>query len=298
VAQEDWQDYPTGDGIDHTVVGTVRVLRGFESPQLGNRRDILAYLPRSYQRGGRRRYPVLYMHDGQNLFDAATSFSGEWRVDETMEEASRDGLEAIVIGIPNMGKERLSEYSPFVDRKHGGGRGDVYLDFLVHTLKPRVDADLRTLPGREYTGILGSSMGALISLYAFFRRPETFGFVGAMSPAFWFGGRQIFGMVEAAPRVSGRIYLDVGTREGEVTVRDARQMRSLLYQKGYDAGHDLLYVEERGAHHTESAWAERLRRALPFLLPDPMRATVPNPLTAVRLRRMLGWDRERIDWRR
>lgn len=298
MTQSDWKDYPlAGDANSHTVAGTIKVLPGLESPQLGNRRDVLAYLPPSYARNPRRRYPVLYMHDGQNLFDAATSFSGEWRVDETLEQASRAGLEAIVIGIPNMGEQRIDEYSPFRDARHGGGRGDVYLDFVVRTLKPRVDRDFRTLPRREYTGIAGSSMGALISLYGFFRHPRTFGFVGAMSPAFWFAQGGIFDAVRAAPYVPGRVYLDVGTREGPNTLRDARRMRSLLHAKGYDAEHELKYVEEQGAQHSEAAWAGRLRAALEFLLPSPARALDDHALSAIRLRQALGWTRSGPDRR-
>ncbi len=290
--QSDWQDYPLSDaGGAHTVSGTVKVLPGLESPQLGNRRDVLAYLPPSYERNPRRRYPVLYMHDGQNLFDAATSFCGEWHVDETLEEASLAGLEAIVIGIPNAGAERLDEYGPFQDLRHGGGRGDLYLDFLVHTLRPRVDLDFRTLRRREYTGIAGSSMGALISLYAFFRHPRVFGFVGAMSPAFWFAQRAVFEVVRASPYVPGRIYLDVGTHEGANTLRDARAMHALLHAKGYDVEHEMRYVEEVGARHTESAWAGRLRGALEFLLPSPIRPMDEFPLSAIRLRQALGWQR-------
>lgn len=262
----DWRDYlASGEHEGHTVSGELRVLPGLASPELGNERDIVVYLPPSYGSGARR-YPVLYMHDGQNLFDAAASFSGEWGVDETLEAASRAGIEAIVVGIPNAGADRLDEYSPFVDARHGGGAGEAYLDFIVNTLKPRIDADLLTRPGREHTGIFGSSMGALISLYGFFRHPRTFGFVGAMSPAFWFAGGAIFRTVRAAPVPPGRIYIDVGTDEGPGTVRDARRMRTLLHARGYDADHELFYVEDRGADHSERAWRRRLGRSFEFLL--------------------------------
>ncbi|HET9985051.1 MAG TPA: alpha/beta hydrolase-fold protein [Longimicrobiales bacterium] len=263
----EWVDYPSaGDGHGHTVAGTVKVLPALRSPQLGNERDILVYLPPSYA-AGERHYPVVYMHDGQNLFDAATSFAGEWAVDQTLEAAGREaGLEAIVVGVPNMGAERLAEYSPFPDARLGGGRGEAYLDFIVETVKPLVDAAFRTQPSRATTGIAGSSMGALISLYGFFRRPETFGFVGAMSPAFWFGGHAIFGHVRRAPYAAGRVYLDAGTQEGPAVLRDARRMHDLLRQKGYRPGRELLYVEESGAGHNEAAWAGRLRRELEFLL--------------------------------
>lgn len=258
-----WRDNQAGSASRHTVVGNLQVLPDFPSPELGNTRDILVYLPPSYGTTTRR-YPVIYMQDGQNLFDEATSYAGEWQVDETMELLSQVGIEAIVVGIPNRGVERLDEYSPYVDRARGGGKGDRYADFVVHTLKPRIDQDFRT--DREHCGIMGSSMGALISLYTFLRHPQVFGFVGAMSPAFWFGKRTIFADVQGAPFVPGRIYLDIGTREGPAMVRDTRRMEGLLRVKGYRPDHDLSYVEEHGAFHQEAAWARRLPAALSFLL--------------------------------
>jgi predicted alpha/beta superfamily hydrolase len=207
------------------------------------------------------------MQDGQNLFDDAKAFAGEWGVDECLDRMALDGMEAIVVGVANMGVERFEEYSPFPDRKHGGGDGDSYLAFLVDTLKPLVDGRFRTRPDRRSTGMLGSSMGGLISLYAFFARAETFGFAGAMSPSLWYGGRRIFDAVGHAPAARGRIYLDVGTAEGESTVRDARRMRELLIGKGYVPGATLGYIEEAGARHSERAWANRLEATLRFLLP-------------------------------
>jgi predicted alpha/beta superfamily hydrolase len=262
----EWETYPgEQDEGEHTVAGTVKILRGVQSPELENVRDLLAYLPPSYG-DGERRYPVIYMHDGQNLFDAATSFGGEWRVDETMEELAAEGVEAIVIGVPNMGEERCEEYSPWVDAKAGGGCGDDYLEFLVRTVKPLVDESFRTLPGRATTGIAGSSMGGLISLYGFFSHPDVFGFAGVMSPSLWFAERAVFAFVESAPSGQGRVYLDVGTREGEATLADARRLRDLLERKGYVPGDRLLYVEDEGAGHTESAWAERFGKAMRLML--------------------------------
>lgn len=265
-AEPTWRDYSEhADGEHHTVVGTLKVLPDVWSPQLGNQRDILIYLPPSYEQDNKA-YPVLYMHDGQNLFDDATSFSREWGVDETMEAASETGLEAIVVGIPNMETQRADEYSPFVDVKNGGGQGAAYVAFIVETLKPLIDQTFRTLTDRAYTGILGSSMGGLISLYAFFEPRQTFGFVGAMSPALWFADRAIFAAVEQAAFVPGHIYLDVGTNEGKETVANAQQMRALLEQKGYRLAQELWYVEEEDGDHCESAWSARLRHALQFLL--------------------------------
>ena len=262
-----WREYPA-----EAVTGTLKVLEGVHSPQLENRRDILVLLPPSWPQEGRR-WPVVYMQDGQNLFDAATSFAGEWGVDETMAELSREGIEAIVVGIPNTGKHRLDEYSPFLEPGHGGGKGDRYLDFVASTVKPLVDAAFPTHPVRESTGILGSSMGGLISLYAFFQHSDTFGFCGAMSPAFWFGRAGLFDVVRKVPLVEGRIYLDTGTREiGRLPFRRANRRNSagemyrLLRQRGYVDGVDLRYVVEKDGEHNEAAWGRRLPDALRFLL--------------------------------
>lgn len=248
-----------------TAPGRLDVIPAVESKVLGNRRDILVYLPSSYEKN-EKAYPVLYMHDGQNLFDPATSFAGEWGVDTAIARAARKGRRAIVVGIPNAGIDRISEYSPFVDPRIGGGSGDAYLDWIEETVKPLIDARYRTIRSPEGTGIGGSSLGGLISLYAFFRAPGRYGFSAVLSPALWFGDGQIFRFIESAGYVRGRLYLDVGTREGEGTLANARQMRDLLLDKGYQRGRDLMWVEDKGGMHNESAWGRRLRTALPFLL--------------------------------
>jgi predicted alpha/beta superfamily hydrolase len=259
-------DNGAGTPVNGQVVGNVRVLPGMASPELGNSRDIQVYLPPSYQSSGRH-YPVIYMQDGQNLFDPAMSFSGEWRVDDTLERLGPDGIEAIVVGVPNMGPHRIDEYSPFRDAVNGGGRGDAYLDFMVRTLKPEVDRRFRTRRERTHTGIMGSSMGGLISLYAFFREPLVFGFAGVMSPALWFANGAIFGYVASHGTWSGRVYVDVGTGEGRQTVRHVRLMARTLRHSASRPRQDVMYVEGRGAAHNESAWAGRFERAVRFLLP-------------------------------
>ena len=205
------------------------------------------------------------MHDGQNLFDAATSFAGAWGVGEGIEWASRRGVEAIVVGIPNIGATRIDEYSPFVGAE-GGGKGDRYLEFVTRTAKPLLDERFRTLPDREHTGIAGSSMGALISLYAFFRYPEVFGFAAALSPSVWFAGGAMLDVIARAPRLPGRLYVDIGRREDARSVEFARRLRDVLLEKGYVAGRDLQWLEDPDGVHHESAWGRRFRKALPFLL--------------------------------
>ncbi len=240
-------------------------LRDVYSPQLDNRRDILVRLPPSYGRTGRR-FPVLYLQDGQNLFDASTSYAGDWGLHRVVAAAARRGVEAILVGIPNMGIERLDEYSPFPDPEIGGGAGDPYLDFVTQTLKPAIDREFRTRPERSHTGIVGSSMGGLLSLYGFFRRPYPFGSAGVLSPSLWFAGEAIFPWVESAPFVPGRVYLDIGALEGPQHVARARRMRDLLITKGYRLGESLRWLESRCGRHDEASWGRRFARALPFLL--------------------------------
>ena len=246
--------------------GTIERISAVYSPQLDNARDLLVSLPARHGMTGRR-YPVIYMHDGQNLFDPAMSFAGSWNVDVAMAEVSLGGLEAIVVGIPNMGHERLAEYSPFAHPQAGIGRGDRYLEFLIETVKPLIDAQYMTLPDRIDTGIVGSSMGGLISLYAFFRHPEVFGFAGVLSPSLWFTEADTFAFVEQAPFSPGKLYLDVGALEGERHVASAERMCDLLVAKGYRFGQNLMFVEEEIGHHHEAAWARRFQNALPFLVP-------------------------------
>ena len=253
----------TGDRL--AVAATRRILARVWSPQLENERDVDIFLPPSYSRT-RRRYPVIYMQDGQNLADPHRAFAGTWELPRALNALAARGLEAIVVGIPNSGAERLKEYSPFADRRHGGGGGDAYLAFVERTLKPLVDRRVRSRPEREATGIFGSSMGGLISLYAFFRAPATFGFVGAMSPSLWFGERAMIDYVDRDGTPPGHVYLDVGTEEGAGTLRDAEQFATLLERKGYVAGESLSFAAVPGGRHEEAHWAERLGPALEFLL--------------------------------
>jgi predicted alpha/beta superfamily hydrolase len=206
------------------------------------------------------------MQDGQNLFDPEASFAGSWRVDLAMNWAAARRLEGIVVAVPNAGEARIAEYSPFDDPEGGPGRGADYVSLLADTIKPLVDGRYRTRPERTATSVAGSSMGGLISLFAFFARPDVFGVMAALSPSLWLAGRAIFGLLDSAPFHSGRLYLDVGRLEGAETLENARRLRDLLRAKGYVPDVHLRYVEDPAGGHAEAAWSRRFRAALPFLL--------------------------------
>jgi predicted alpha/beta superfamily hydrolase len=212
-------------------------------------------LPPSYEAEPAQRYPVVYAHDGQNLFDEELSFAGEWRFDETMAELADEGIQALIVGIANRGEQRAVDY----------GDGREYVAFLAETLKPVIDAAFRTRPEPKATGTLGSSLAGLFSLRAFLSRPDLFGFAGVMSPALWWNDRAIFDLAEQARRRPGRLYVDVGGKEGARYAADTRRLVRLLERTGYGP-EELLFVYDQKAAHHESAWAARLPAALRFLL--------------------------------
>ncbi|OAA31093.1 hypothetical protein AT15_08950 [Kosmotoga arenicorallina S304] len=266
-----WRDFVEKGLVEvnlpHTLTGDFESFELF-SPELNNKRNIIVYLPPSYKNDLQKRYPVLYMHDGQNLFDAVTSFVGEWEADETAEKLIKSGeiKEIIIVGIYNKGDQRLTEYSPWPFSSDGytsEGKGDLYVDFIINSLKPYIDGHFRTLPDRESTAIAGSSMGGLISLYAAFKKPEIFGMVGAMSSSFWVSNGKIFDFVENAGVRNLRIYIDMGTGEGAQALKDTIKMVSLLKSIGY-TDDTLLYVEDKGALHNEQFWAKRFPEMLKF----------------------------------
>jgi predicted alpha/beta superfamily hydrolase len=251
---------------DELARPTKRTLHEVWSAQLGNSRDVDVYLPPSYAEGGR--HPVVYMQDGRNLSDPATAFAGTWDLESVLAKLAGAGIDPIVVGVHNT-DQRLFEYSPFPDPTRGGGDGDKYLGFLVHTLKPQIDRRFRTRPSAAHTAIAGSSMGGLISLYAWLRHPGVFGLASVMSPALWFGRARLFDFVQSAALPPGRLYLDAGTAEGAAELRDTRELWACLQEKPNPDGAGLRYFEDEGAGHEEEAWGRRLSGALEYLLERP-----------------------------
>ena len=274
-----WLPYDQVHGKHNTVSGAVYVWPSLNSPELSRSREILVYVPPSFARGEAvartRLYPVIYFHDGQNMFDAKTSYVGEWHADETLEKLAADGIEAIAVALPNAGDDRFDEYSPWSGRaafrrRRVVGHGGLYLDWLLESVKPLVDRSFPTRRDREGTGTLGSSLGGLISLYAGARYPEAFGFIGAMSPSIRWTDSRIIRTYEGWPagQPRPRIHVDMGGREWRGAFEDVRDFRDTLVSAGWREREDLNYVEDRYATHHEDYWGKRLPDALRFLLRD------------------------------
>jgi len=261
----------------HTLTGNIKRHRAFPSKILGNRRDILVYLPRGYSRLSRQRYPVLYLHDGQNVFDAATSFAGvEWGVDETAERLIKENLiePLIIVAVANMGEQRIDEYAPtrgVIDakakrKKRSKGLARKYGYFLINELKPYIDRKYRTNPGAEFTGLGGSSLGGLATLAIGILYPQAFSRLLAMSPSIWWDDFAIYRLIDAIGRKPPlKIWLDTGT--AEPGWEQARELLNRLIEKGWKLQKDVQYVEIQGANHSEGAWAARVEPALRFLFP-------------------------------
>jgi enterochelin esterase-like enzyme len=239
---------------------------------LRNQRDLIVYLPPGYHEQPQRRFPVLFLHDGQNLFDGATSFipGMDWHVGQTADYCIQAGLvqPLIIVGIYNAGKQRLGEYTPTRMPKLGGGRANRYAKFLLEEVRPFLLSNYRVLSGAENTGIGGSSLGGLVSLYLGLRLPHVFGKIAALSPSVWWNQRVILRFADAAPvDPLPRIWLDIGTREGGRIVEDVERFRDILLTKGWRLGRDLQYQRVEGAEHNEAAWAQRVAPFLQFLFP-------------------------------
>jgi predicted alpha/beta superfamily hydrolase len=248
----------------------LRKHEAFHSQFLPDDRDVIVYLPPGYDSVARTRYPVLYLHDGQNLFEPDTAFQkGEhWRVGETATALIESGAiePLIIIGIANTGPRRIDEYTPTYDRRRGGGEADAYGQLLIEELKPFIDATYNTRPDALHTGLGGSSLGGLVSLYLGLKRPDVFSRIAAMSPSVWWDRRAILRDVRnARPKPKLRLWVDMGTREGRNHISDARLLKSGLLSAGWVEGHDLHYEEVPGGTHSERAWAERFGRVLKFL---------------------------------
>lgn len=256
------------------LIEQIKLHENFGSAHLDAPRNVLVYLPPGYGANPGQRYPVLYMHDGQNLMIPQDAFGGVvWGVDKTAQQLILAGeIEPlIIVGIYNSGK-RIDEYTPVksnVGRMKGhGGQADFYGRMIVEDLKPFIDEKYLTKPEREFTGIGGSSLGGLVSLHLGFKRPDVFSRLAVMSPAVWWANNQIIREIAAtAERIPLRIWLDIGKKEGSRIKHQVRALKEILLANGWQTGLDFAYLEIPEARHDESAWAARFDQVLRFLYP-------------------------------
>jgi predicted alpha/beta superfamily hydrolase len=253
----------------------LRIHENFGSTHLAVSRNVLVYLPPGYGGNAQQRYPVLYMHDAQNLFNPSDAFGGvAWEADETAQDLILENeIEPlIIVGIYNSGEKRIDEYTPVKaaggKMRGRGGEADAYGRMIIEELKPFIDSHYSTRPEREFTGIGGSSLGGLVSLHLGFKRPDVFSRVAAISPAVWWANNQIIREVAKMPeRIPLRIWLDIGRKEGVRIKHQVRAMKEMLLAQGWQNDHDLKYLEIANARHEESAWAARFDQVLKFLYP-------------------------------
>ncbi len=266
---------PAGDSVVHIYPyfgparGSFETIPAVHSQHLQNQRDIVVYLPPSYRENPLKRYPVLYMHDGQNLYQAGQAFGGvEWQVDETLDRLIGTGAarEVIVVGIAN-NANRIAEYTPVADAGYGGGNGEAYLNFIEHELVPLINARYRSKTGPAHTFIGGSSLGGLISFWAGWTRSHVFGTAICISSSFWWNQRFAVDTVDnhVGGKVPTRFFIDAGGQNDGAD--DTAAMRDALVRKGYVHGSDLFHWFEPSGRHNEASWAARFHRPVEFLLP-------------------------------
>ena len=251
----------------HTATENVKIIsEKFEIPQLKTTRRIWIYLPKDYETS-HKKHEVMYLQDAQNLFDDATSYAGEWQVDETLNKIfEKTGKSLIVVGIDNGGEKRIEELSPYKNAKYGGGNGDNYVKFIVENLKPYIDKNYRTKPQRKFTSIGGSSLGSLISVYAAVKYPETFGKVLAFSSAFWFNAEDLnaFILSSKVNLKHQKYYFVQGKHEDEDMEEQTNRVIENLKSKNVKSKNIFLKIDEDGKHN-EMYWRREFEGAVWWL---------------------------------
>ncbi|MCW8108542.1 alpha/beta hydrolase-fold protein [Alteromonas ponticola] len=230
----------------------------------GKGRKVWIYLPPGYE-SSTKRFPVLYMHDGQNVFDSATSYVGEWEVDETLNTLAGEGWQVpIVVAINHGNEERVNELSPWAHEKYPEVVGKAYAEFIINQVKPKIDAKYRTLPGASDTSIMGSSLGGLISHYMLVAYPDTFGKAAMFSPSFWFS-QQAFTFAESNPVPSThRLLFIAGSEEGEQMINDMNSMVNLHLAQQHPQS-NLYSTAIAGGQHNETFWKQQFAFAVKWL---------------------------------
>jgi predicted alpha/beta superfamily hydrolase len=260
--------------LPHTLTGNIRYHRAFHSQFLPRDRDIIVYLPPGYDKNPTARYPVLYMQDGQNISDAATSFfhGMERHLDEHAESLITEGAirPLIIVGIYSTGLDRINEYTP--TRQAGtnkGGEADLYGRMLVAEIRPFIEARYRTLRGPSNTGLGGASLGGLLTAYVGLKYPTIFGRLAISSPAAYWDDEVIVRYVRSLhAKTNQHIWLAIGTAEPQVFLSSTRSLHEALIDRGWKDGVDLGYMEAAGAEHNPEARSRRVDRLLGFLFPS------------------------------
>ena len=250
-----------------TATENVKIIsENFDVPQFKTTRRIWIYLPKDYETS-RKKYEVMYLQDAQNLFNDATSYAGEWQVDETLNKIfEKTGKSVIVVGIDNGGEKRIEELSPFKNAKYGGGNGENYVKFIVETLKPYIDKNYRTKSCKKHTTIGGSSLGALISVYAAVKYPETFGKVLAFSSAFWFNAKELNEFISSSKvnLKQQKYYFIQGKHEDEDMEEQTKRVIENLKSKNVKPKNIFLKIDEDGKHN-EMYWRREFEGAVLWL---------------------------------
>ncbi|MFD2564195.1 alpha/beta hydrolase [Aquimarina rubra] len=251
-----------------TAQPNVTVLeKQFEIAGLNRNRQIRIYLPPNYNVTNKK-YPVLYMHDAQNLFDKFTSYAGEWEVDESLNQlAKTSGIELIVVGIDNGAEKRMNELSPWKNEQFGEAEGKAYMEFIVKQIKPYIDTQYRTLEDKNNTAIIGSSMGGLISHYAIYQYPEVFGKAGIFSPSYWYA-EDVFTFTKDNPLPKeARLFLLVGKKEGHGMVENTQKMFNKILSSNHPKENINMIMDPKGEHN-EALWKKHFATAIKWLFID------------------------------
>lgn len=233
------------------------------SPEMNTSKKIWLYLPKNYTTS-KKRYSVIYMPDAQNLFDSKTAYSGEWNVDEKLDSLS---AQTIIVGIEHGNEKRIEELTPYPHEKYGGGKANLYLDFIVNTLKPKIDNSYRTKTNKKHTFIIGSSLGGLTAFYATLKFPEVFGKAGVFSPAFWINRNDILAEIEKTPKLKAKYYFLCGDQEGDDNsmIEDLKLIEKRINTKRCSCKHLNKTIIVKGGKHNEKLWRDNFVSAYLWL---------------------------------
>lgn len=257
-----------------SLTGTIEKIEGFKSASLGNTRNLIVYLPPDYAKNPKQHYSVVYMHDGQNVFDGQTSYipNEEWRADEAAQALITANLiePIIIVGIDNGGTERANEYLPMkvkMGSNSGGGKADPYGKMLIEEIMPLINKRYRTKTGPTHTGLIGSSFGGVITFYLGMTHPEVFGRLGVVSPSTWVNDSNLGNYVKPT-KDRPRIWLDMGTKEGPKSVTEVGNLYNAILKNGWKPKRDVTLYVDGFAGHNERAWASRIGMILTYLFPQ------------------------------